>query len=47
MLEGFEEEFGVGGELEEASAVVGDRGEEEGAGRGGSGRDRHGGIVGG
>ena len=47
VLEGFEEEFGVGGELEEASAVVGDGGEKEGAGGGGSGRDRHGGIVGG
>lgn len=42
MLGGFEEEFGVGRELEEASAVVGDRGDEEGAGLGGSWRDGHG-----
>jgi len=42
MLEGFEEELGVCGELEEASAVVGDGGDEEGPGLGGSWRDGHG-----
>jgi hypothetical protein len=41
-----EEEFGVGGELEEASAIVGDGGDEEGAGGGGSWRDGHAGILG-
>jgi hypothetical protein len=42
VLEGFKEEFGVGGKLEEASAVVGDGGDEEGASLGGSWRDGHG-----
>jgi hypothetical protein len=32
VLEGFEEEFGVGGDLKEAAAVVGRGGDEEGAG---------------
>ena len=46
VLEGFEEEFGVDGELEEAATVVADGGDEEGASRGGSLRDGHGGGVG-
>ena len=41
VLEGFEEEFGVRGELEEAATVVGDGGDEECAGGGGSRRDGH------
>ena len=42
VLEGFEKEFGVGGELEEAAAIVGDRGDEEGSFGGGSRRNGHG-----
>ena len=42
VLEGFEEEEGVGGDLEEAAGVVGAAGDEEGAGLGGAGGDRHG-----
>ena len=41
VLEGFEEEFGIRGDLEEAAAIVGDRGDEECAGGGGSLRDCH------
>jgi hypothetical protein len=41
VLEGFEEEFGVAVDLEEAAAVVGCAGDEVGAGAGGAGRDRH------
>lgn len=48
VLEGFDKEFGVGGESEEAAAVVGDGGDEEGAGGGGSWRLGHvGSLVGG
>ena len=47
VLEGLEEEFGVGWELEEAASVVGDGGDEEGAGLRGSWRDGHAEIVGG
>lgn len=48
VLEGFDEEFGVGGELEEAAAVVRDCGDEESAGSGGSWRLGHvGSLVGG
>ena len=42
VLEGFEEEVGVRGELEEAATIVGDGGDEECAGGGGSRRDGHG-----
>ena len=45
VLEGFEEEFGVRGDLEEAAAVAGDGGDEECAGGGGSLRDCHSGEV--
>ncbi len=45
VLEGFEEEFGVGGDLEEAATVVGSAGDEEGSGAGGAGWDRHSAIV--
>jgi hypothetical protein len=45
VLEGFEEQVGVGGELEDAATVVGDGGEEEGALRGGSLRDCHWGSL--
>ena len=31
VLEGFEEEFGVGGDLKEAATVIGCAGDEEGA----------------
>jgi hypothetical protein len=41
VLEGFQEEFGVGRNLEEAAAIVGDGGDEECAGGGGSLRDGH------
>ena len=41
VLEGFEEEFSVRGELEEAAATVGDGRDEECAGGGGSLRDCH------
>lgn len=41
VLEGFDKEFGVGGELEEAAALVGDGGDEESAGGGGSWRLGH------
>jgi len=37
VLEGVEEEFGVGGDLEEAAAVVGGGGDEVGAGASGAG----------
>jgi len=40
VLEGFEEEFGVGGDLEEAATVVGSAGDEEGSGAGCAGWDR-------
>jgi hypothetical protein len=40
VVEGFEEEFGVAGDLEDAAAVVADGGKEEGALRGGSLRGR-------
>lgn len=36
VLEGLEEEIGVFGDLEEAAAVMGDGGDEEGSGGGGS-----------
>jgi hypothetical protein len=39
-VEGFEEELGVTGDLEDAAAVVADGGKEEGALRGGSLRSR-------
>lgn len=39
VLEGFEEEFRVRRDLEEAAAIVGDGGDEECAGGGGSLRD--------
>src|ERR1700679_3004014 len=42
VLEGFEEEFGVVRELEEAVAIVSDGGDEEGAFRGDSRGDGHG-----
>jgi hypothetical protein len=42
VLEGFDEEFGVAFDLEEAAAVAGD---EEGAGAGCAGGDRHAAIV--
>jgi hypothetical protein len=41
VVEGFEEEFGVPGDLEDAATVVADGGEEEGALRGGSLRGGH------
>jgi len=41
MLEGFQEEFGVRGDLKEATTIAGDGGDEEGAGGGGSLRDGH------
>ena len=41
VLEGFEEEVGVRGNLEEASAIVGDGGDKECAFGRGSLRDRH------
>ena len=41
VLEGFEEEVAVGGELEEAAGVVGAGGDEVSAGAGGAARDRH------
>jgi hypothetical protein len=44
-LEGFEEELGGGVDLEEAATVVGDRGDEEGSGRGGSLRSGDGGSL--
>ena len=44
-LEGFEEEFGVAGELEKTATVIADGGDEEGAFRGGSRGDGHGGSL--
>jgi hypothetical protein len=41
VLEGFEEELGVGGDLEEAASVVGLGGDEEGAVACCSGGDSH------
>ncbi len=41
VLESFQEEFGVRGDLKEAAAAVSDGGDEEGAGGGGSLRDGH------
>jgi hypothetical protein len=41
VVEGFEEEFGVTRDLEDAAAVIADGGEEEGALRGGSLRGSH------
>jgi hypothetical protein len=45
VLECFDEEFGVGGDLKEAAAVVGSAGDEEGSGTGCAGGDRHRAIV--
>jgi len=45
VLEGFEEEFGGRVDLEEAAAVGGDRGDEEGSCGGRSQRACHAGIV--
>jgi hypothetical protein len=45
VLEGFEEEFGVRGDLEEAATIVGDGGDEESAFVRGSPRDGHSGEV--
>jgi len=45
VLEGFDEEFGVAFDLKEATAVVGSAGDEEGAGAGCTGGDRHAAIV--
>jgi hypothetical protein len=45
VLEGFDEEFGVTFDLKEEAAVVGSAGDEEGAGAGCAGRDRHSAIV--
>jgi len=45
VLEGFDEEFGVAFDLEEAAAVVGSAGDEEGAGAGCSAGNRHTAIV--
>lgn len=42
VLEGFEEEFGVAGDLEDAATIVGNGGDEESACGGGSLRDCHG-----
>jgi len=47
VLQGFDEECGVGVDLEESAAVVSDRGDEEGAGVGGSRRGSHAGSIGG
>ena len=41
VLEGFEEELSVGGHLKKAAAIVGNGGDEEGAGGSGSLRDGH------
>ena len=41
VLEGFEEELAIGGELKEAAGVVGTGGYEVSAGAGGAARDRH------
>ena len=46
VLVGFEEEVGVCGELEEAATIVGDGGDEEGAGGGGSRGFRHADSIG-
>ena len=45
VLKGFEQEFGVAGDLEEAAAIGGDGRDKERAGRGGSLWDGHSGIV--
>jgi hypothetical protein len=45
VLEGFDEELGVTFDLEEAATVVGSAGDEEGAGAGCAGGDRHAAIV--
>src|ERR1019366_2883836 len=45
VLEGFNEEFGVDGKLEETATVVGCGGDEECAVAGCAGRDRHTAIV--
>ena len=45
VLEGFDEEFGVALDLKESASVVGSAGDEEGAGAGCAGRDRHAAIV--
>lgn len=45
VLEGFDEEFGVAFDLEEAAAVVGSAGDEEGARARCAGGDRHAAIV--
>lgn len=45
VLEGGEEELGVGGDLEDAAGVVGAAGDEEGAGARGSGGDHSRRIV--
>lgn len=45
MLEGFEEELGVSGDLEDSAAVVGDGGDEEGSVAGGAGGGRHATIL--
>jgi hypothetical protein len=45
VFEGFEEEFGVASDLEDAATVVAVGGDEEGALRGGSLRDCHSGSL--
>lgn len=45
VLERFDEEFGVASYLEEATTIVGSAGDEEGAGSGCTGGDRHTAIV--